>query len=86
MLPNDTTVAPVSSFDEARAILDELALEPVNAQETDFGKAILLGLQAHEKHVYQGTTDPAATARRREANKRARKSRVANARRARAGK
>jgi len=42
--------------------------------------AVLIGLNATGKHIYAGTVPPAVVARRRAANKVARKSRRANRR------
>lgn len=42
------------------------------------GLAVLLGLQSTGKHIYGGTVPPAVVAKRRAANKVARKSRRAN--------
>lgn len=47
----------------------------------DMLAAVLLGLQDRRMSVYQGTADPAEVARRREANRRARRTRINNARR-----
>lgn len=47
---------------------------PLEPQQTPYGVAILLELN-RSKHIYEGTVDPAVKARRRAANRVARRSR-----------
>lgn len=51
--------------------------EPKPPQQSDYGVAILLELN-RSKHIYEGTVDPATKARRRAADKVARRSRRIN--------
>lgn len=67
-----------------RALLDSTDTTKVGAmrEPTSYEIAILAGLQ-NQSHVYAGTADPARVARRRAANRAARRARVTHRRRAR---
>jgi len=55
--------------------------QPRTGTRSPFGVATLLGLQGGAKHVYGGTVAPAEIARRRAANRAARRSRRLNRKR-----
>lgn len=52
--------------------------EPLAPQQSPYGVTMLLALNRTGKHIYEGTVDPVTVAKRRAANKVARRSRRIN--------